>query len=374
MSVAAHVPATDFELLRADIERQPELLAEKIPQIRADARRAAAELPDSFPRIYLVGCGDSLNSGMATQLLWERLTGLPVQAIAAMSFSRHAVETAPAGSLVVTVSQSGTVRRVVEAVRTARARGLRTLVVTGRPDSPLGLEPADVMMPFDFPKLGVVPGTTSYAVAIIANIELAAALALDQSAADDVRAAVDHLPELVASTLATAWPIAEDHAQAFEATSPVLIIGAGPQLATAHFTARKLFEIPQLIALSQETEEYAHDEFSIVDRSFRALQFAPDDRAVVRNVEIAMRLRQLGVHLAVITDLTLAPAFESSADVIYPMSAVPLEVAPITYALPAEMLSYFVAKRLGGSYYHMDDPIHAAIGDAQIYESAISDD
>jgi glucosamine--fructose-6-phosphate aminotransferase (isomerizing) len=291
-----------------------------------------------------------------------------------MTFSRYAVETAPAGSLVVAVSQSGTVRRVVEAVRAARARGLRTLVLTGHPESPLGIEPADVTMPFDFPKLGFVPGTSSYAVALIANVELAAAFASDSAAAGAVCAAVDRLPDLVAASSATAWPVAEEHACAFEASSPVLVLGAGPQLATAHFTARKMFEIPQLVTLSQETEEYAHDEFSIVDGGFRVLQYAPPDRGLVRNIEIAGRLRQLGVHLAVITEVASAAAFASSADVIYPLPAVPSDVTSITYALPAQILGYLLGKRLGGSYYHMGEPTHALIGDAQIYESAISSD
>ncbi len=374
MSVAAQSLVTDLELLRADIDRQPELLAAMIPSVRADAQRAASALQGSFPRVYLVGCGDSLNSGMATQLVWERLTGLPVTAIPAMTFSRYAVETAPAGSLVVAVSQSGTVRRVVEAVRAARSRGLRTLVLTGHPESPLGTEPADVTMPFAFPKLGFVPGTSSYAVALVANLELATAFATDKEASRVVSASVDRLPELVAASEATAWPIAEMHARSFEATLPVLVLGAGPQLATARFTARKLFEVPQLVVLSQETEEYAHDEFSIVDGRFRALQYAPPDRGLTRNIEIAGHLRQLGVHLAVITEARSAPAFASMADVVYPLPSVPPDVASITYALPSQILSYVLGKTLGGSYYHTGEPIHAAIGDAQIYDSVISSD
>jgi len=374
VSSVVQLPGTNLELLRADIDRQPDLLANTIPTLRTDAREAASALRTPLPRIYLVGCGDSLNAGMATQLVWERLTGSPVQSIPAMTFSRFAVETAPPNSLVVAVSQSGTVRRVVEAVRAARAHGLRTLVLTGNPDSPLGIEPADVTMPFVVPKLGFAPGMSSYAVALVANLELAAAFAPDAAAAAAVHAAVDRLPELVAATAALTWPVAEGHALAFEESSPVLILGAGPQLATAHFTARKLFEIPQLVALSQETEEYAHDEFSIIDGRFRALQYAPPDRGLARNIEIAARLRQLGVHLAVVAETSTQPSFASSADIIYPMPAAPSDVAPVIYALPSQILGYLLGKRLGGSFYHVGEPLHALIGDAQIYESAISDD
>ncbi len=365
-------PATDLELLRTDIDRQADLLADSIPTLRADARRAATAIGSAFPRIYLVGCGDSLNAGMATQLLWERLTGVPVEAIAAMSFSRYAVETATPGSLVVTLSQSGTVQRVVEAVRVARQRGLVTLVLTGKPDSPLGHEPADVTMPFAFPKLGFVPGTTSYAVALAANLELAAAFSRDQRAAESVRDEVDGLPDLISASRNVAWSIAETHAPVFEKSSPVLVLGSGPNLATACFTARKFFEVPQLLTIAQETEEYAHDEFSIVNEAFRVLLYAPADRGLGRSLEIATRLRQLGTHVAVVTDASLQAAFSASANVIYPMPSVSADLAPVTYALPSQVLAYLLGKHLGGSYYHTADPVHALIGDAQIYDSEIS--
>ncbi len=372
MTIESLSPATDLELLRTDIDRQADLLADNIPTLRADARRATTAIGSAFPRIYLVGCGDSLNAGMATQLLWERLTGVPVEAIAAMTFSRYAVETAPPGSLVVTLSQSGTVQRVVEAVRVARQRGLTTLVLTGKPGSPLGQEPADVTMPFAFPKLGFVPGTTSYAVALAANLELAAAFSRDEHAADAVRDEVDGLPDLIAASRSVVWPIAERHVAAFEKSSSVLVLGSGPNLATACFTARKFFEVPQLLTIAQETEEYAHDEFSIVDEAFRVLLYAPADRGLGRSIEIANRLRQLGTHLAVITDVSVQDAFSASADVVYPMPSVCADLAPITYALPSQVLAYLLGKHLGGSYYHISEPMHALIGDDQIYESAIS--
>jgi glucosamine--fructose-6-phosphate aminotransferase (isomerizing) len=372
VTVESLSPATDLELLRTDIDRQAGLLATSIPTLRADARRAATAIGAAFPRIYLVGCGDSLNAGMATQLLWERLTGVPVEAIAAMSFSRYAVETAPPGSLVITLSQSGTVRRVVEAVRVARQRGLATLVLTGKPGSPLGQEPADVTMPFVFPKLGFVPGTTSYAVAIAANIELAAAFSRDEHAAAAVRDEMDRLPDLIAASRSVAWSGAERHVGAFEKSSPVLVLGSGPHLATACFTARKFFEVPQLMTIAQETEEYAHDEFSIVDKSFRVLLYAPADRGLGRSIEIANRLRQLGTHLAVVTDASVQAAFSATADLVYSMPSVSADLAPLTYALPSQALTYLLGRHLGGSYYHTSDPMHARIGDAQIYESEIS--
>lgn len=365
---------TDLELLRRDIHRQGDVLREMAGPLRAAAQEVAAAIKGELPRIYLVGCGDSLDAGMATRMTWERLTGLAVEAVPAMSFSYGLVGTAPAGSLVVALSQSGTVRRVVESVRVARSRGLRTLVITANVESPLALEPSDGTMILDFPRLGFVPGTTSYAVALMAHLELAAAFGRDAAAIAVLRAEIDRAGDHVGAAHDVVRAAAEQHSKAITRSTPILVLGAGAQYATARFGARKFFEIPQLITISQETEEYAHDEFSIIDERFRVILLAPPDRGLARSTEIARGLHGLGVHLAVVTEERASGAFTELADVVYPMPAVPSDLAPLTYALPSQSLAYFLAERLGGSYYNSGDKTHADIIDVQIYEGGIYSD
>ena len=152
----------DPELLRLfgeDIRRQGAVVAEQVPLLRQAAEAVAGDLPPRPERVYLIGCGDSLDGAMASRPVWERL--LPdsvVEAVPAMTFSSYAVDSAPPGSLVVALSQSGKVTRVIEGVRAARARGMVTLAVTARADSPLAAEPVDHLMVVPFPKLGRFPG------------------------------------------------------------------------------------------------------------------------------------------------------------------------------------------------------------------------
>ena len=48
--------------MAADIRRQPELLADSRGWLRAAALQAARELGPRPSRIYLAGCGDSLDA------------------------------------------------------------------------------------------------------------------------------------------------------------------------------------------------------------------------------------------------------------------------------------------------------------------------
>ena len=371
MSSVPYAPISDFELLLQDNQRQPTLFQELIHSYRRLATEIAEKLPRNPARIYLVGCGDSLNAGMAVRYTWENLLGIPVEAVPAMTFSRYAVETAPPGSLVIGLSQSGRVSRIIEALEVSKHRGFFTLALTARADSPLASEVAELIRVFSFPKLGFVPGTTSYMAAILLYLELAIALCTDFEASQSLRASIDQLPESLCQVSAACLPLAAQHAGCIEKQRPVFVLGSGPHLATAQFTARKFFEISQLIVLAQETEEYAHDGYSIVQPGDNVMLYAPPDRSNERSLEIAGWLHHLNVQLAVATSERQVDKFSPMAQIIYPLPETCFELDPVIYAAPTGLLNYWVAKRLGGSYYAVASPIHYRDGDDQIYNSKI---
>lgn len=371
MTAVAHHDLDRLDLFEADIRRQSTVLADGAMALRDGSAEIARALAGRPPRAYLVGSGDSLDGAIAARPVWESVCGIPTEAIASMTFSTSEVERAPEGSLVVVLSQSGKVSRAVEAVRAARRRGLPTVAITASGSSPLAGEPTSATWVFGFEKLGAIPGTTSYALGALAFMELACAFA-PGPAATAVRSSIDGVPDLIAEAVANVDPVAERHATAMERSLPVLAIGYGPVLSSARFTVRKLLELTQLVTLWQETEEYAHDEYSLVDERFRVMQFAPPDRGHTRNIEIARYLRRLGSHIAVVTEGAGVPALEGFADLVYPMPDCDAFVRPLVYAVPGQLLSVKTARRVGGSLYGMAERVHREDGDPQIYESEIS--
>lgn len=367
-----HRDTEGLALIQADIEREADALEHGTRSIRDAVPDVRSSLPESFSRAYLIGCGDSLDAGIASRFAWESLDTMPVEAVPAMTFATSIVERAPRGSLVVALSQSGKVSRVVEAVRAARSHGLTTVTITANAGSPLASEPADATWVIDFEKLGAIPGTTSHLLGTVALYELGCELTRDGRARDRLRSELDDLGHLVGSAIEGCRPRAIEHAEAMDRDRPFLSIGYGPVLSSARFTVRKLLELTQLIALSQETEEYAHDEYSLVDPSFRVMQFAPPDRGKRRNLEIAHYLNRLGVHLSVVTDGPEADAYRDIADVMYGLPEMPASLAPLVYAIPGQVLSLAAARRVGGSLYGMAERVHRADGDPQIYESEIA--
>jgi glucosamine--fructose-6-phosphate aminotransferase (isomerizing) len=367
-----HSDLDGLELIETDIDRQGQTLTAAVPALRADVGAIVGRVPDRPTYVYLVGCGDSLDGGTAARFAWGHVVPCPVEAVPAMTFVTSVVQDAPEGALVVALSQSGRVSRVIEAVRAARARGLATIAITTNPMSPLAGEPADATWVIPFEKVGAVPGTTSCLLGAVALYEIGCALASDVEARDLLRDSLDGLGELVRRTVLTCAPVANEHAGAMERDLPILALGYGGAFASARHTVRKLLELAQIVAICQETEEYAHDEYSLVGPAFRVIQFCPPDRGTVRNVEVARYLRRLGVHLGVVADASASDMFRDIADVVYPVPSSPPPLAPLLHSVAGQLLSVATARRVGGSLYGMAERVHREDGDPQIYESEIA--
>ncbi len=410
-----------LDLVAADIRRQPELLADTNASLRAAASQAARELGPRPSRVYLTGCCDSLDALAAVRFAWERLLRLPVEAVPALTLSRYVLAAAPRDALVVALSQSGTVSRVVEAARRAVAGGLRVLVVTGKRDSPLAGEPVAARLVTPFRKTDGVPGTASFvfnlAVLYGLGAELAevwdgaplappattsslappatapspAPLATAQSPATApspaplatagpasltpaaVREQLAALPTLLRASLDSVWPVAAMHAAALAAEPGVeLLLGTGPGLATARFAARKRFELTQQAVMVQETEEYAHDQIAMVGPHTPTSVFAPPGAASVRGAEVLTSLIELGCPVAVVTergaDLGLGHEPRFRYDVEPGLDEL---LSPLLQALVPQTCACELARLVGGSFYGYADPVVAALGDRLIYESDV---
>jgi glutamine---fructose-6-phosphate transaminase (isomerizing) len=365
-----HHDPEGLELFETDILRQADVVESLASVMRAEAEKLVAGM-NKPTHVYLVGCGDSFDAGIAARFAWERVLRVPVEAVSAMTFATSVVDLAPTGALVVGLSVSGKVSRVIEAIRAASERGLDTVTMTMNPDSPFAHEPSTATWIVDFTKLGAIPGTTSHLVGGLAMYELGCALSDASPDRDQLRTELDQLGILARQAVEVSTPIARQHADVMERDRPVLLIGYGPSMSPARFTVRKMLELTQLVTFWQETEEYAHDEYSLVDARFRVLEMAPPDRGRTRNVEIAQYLKRLGVHLAVVTDGSEADTFVGIADLIYKLPSCPSALAPLIYAIPGQILALETARRVGGSLYGMAETVHREDGDPQIYESEI---
>ncbi|MFG1705325.1 PfkB family carbohydrate kinase [Nonomuraea sp. M3C6] len=348
-AVPPAVTPYDIDVMRREISMIPEVIARHVADPDGHVRRIAETLTErGIEHLFLVGCGDSHFAGLATALAFQRHTGVSARAVHALDFARYQVRYLPERSAVVCVSFSGKVGRTTEAAVQARRFGHLTIALTNDQGGALA-QAAELVLPIEVPTLGFSPGTSTYLgmVATLDDLALrwARARGRDTEAA---RAALLAVPDLAERTLlANAGP-ADKAARTLAGHAWITFLGAGPNESSAKFGAAKLFEGPQLVGVSTNIEEWAHEEYFVSSPGTPVVLVAPSGAAADRAGEILGELDFIGAAPIVVSDA--AP--ELPALHLPLAGGVPEEFSPLLAALPLSLIGFHLAEVLGKQSYN----------------------
>lgn len=344
-------PATpyDIDVMRREIAMIPDVIDRHLTDPEGQVRRIARTLTDrGIEHLFMVGCGDSHFAGLATALAFQRHTGISASAVHALDFARYQVRYLPERSAVVCVSFSGKVGRTTEAAVQARRFGHLTIALTNNRSGALA-EAAELVLPIDVPTLGFSPGTSTYLsmVATLDDLALRWADARGRDV-DAARAALRAVPELAARTLADNAGPADKAARSLAGHGWITFLGAGPNESSAKFGAAKLFEGPQVVGVSTNIEEWAHEEYFVSSAGTPVVLVAPSGASADRAGEILSELDFIGAHPIVVSDV--APELPA---LHLPLAArVPEEFSPLLAALPLGLIGFHLAEVLGKKSYN----------------------
>src|SRR5438094_9173665 len=214
--------------MREEIAMIPRLLEEQHEILAQPLSILARGLHDAnIEHFYLVGCGDSAFAGAATALAFQKHAGIHAEEIHALEMARYRVRYLPQHSVVVCISFSGKVGRIIEAAKQARSFGHKVLALTGNPNSPLAKEATDVIT-LSIPTLGYSPGTSTYLAILAALLDLAViwgeARGVDTAQAQRL---LRNVPELAEQTLEAASEPAQRVAEQIAGHDWVPCVGGG---------------------------------------------------------------------------------------------------------------------------------------------------
>jgi glutamine---fructose-6-phosphate transaminase (isomerizing) len=254
--------------LRDQLERLPELIRNSSQRLEDDARSllsTAEHLGLQF--VVLTGCGDSAIAARAASYAWHQLAGAPAFPLEAMDvaryYGRQHQSWRPRGQLLLAISSSGQVARVVEAAQRLEAVPA-TLVcaVTADRSSPLA-EAADRVLDTSTPMSFAGPGLCSYVLALLALLHLAirsgevrGRYTMDEAAR--LRAALAGTAEAVAESLAGAQRPVSELGRSWARYESMELLGSGPTRASAAFGAAKMLDAVGLSAIDQDVESFMH--------------------------------------------------------------------------------------------------------------------
>lgn len=366
----------------AQVESLPELIRSEFQALDARVRRLLNhEECLSVKRVVITGCGDSHMAGLAAELAFEQLAGIPTEPMTAMQAARYAAPYLPAdfprNPLVLGISVSGTVARTREALVLSRKQGALTVAITANPTSPLAAV-AEKILDCSIPDFVFAPGVRSYRISLLALYLLAIRLGevrgrYSQDQANALRQELMQTADAIEATVAALNSKTRELAEAFADEKSFIFVGDGPSYATALFSAAKLIEAAGRHAMGQETEEWAHLQyFTNVDQATPTFLISPGYRGHGRAAELLEPMRRIGRTIIAVVpegDQAIAP----QANWVLPvMGQVREAFTPMIYPVAGELFAAHLADVVGEPFFRdFTGPYGSEVGGNGIRASVV---
>ncbi|MGE4326119.1 MAG: glutamine--fructose-6-phosphate transaminase (isomerizing) [Pseudodonghicola sp.] len=300
-------------------------------------------------RLTMVACGTAYYACLTAKYWFEQLARIPVEVDVASEF-RYREPPIPAGTAALFVSQSGETADTLAALRYCRGKADHILSVINVPESSIARE-SDLALPIHAGVEIGVASTKAFTCQLTVLLILALKAAADrgeigpETLADHI-AALRGLPQLMNIALDGADPMHRAALQLAEARD-VLFLGRGLMYPLALEGALKLKEISYIHAEAYASGELKHGPIALIDPSMPVVVMAPKDGLFDKTVSNMQEvLARKGKVMLISDEDGIAEAKDGVWSTIRMPRVAPL-LAPILYALPAQLLAYHTAVAKG---------------------------
>lgn len=309
-------------------------------------------------RVIVVACGTSSYAGMYAKYVFEHLARVPVEVDVASEF-RYRDPVIGAGTLLVTISQSGETADTLAALRLAKQKGSKVLSLCNVRNSTIDREADGHLYMNAGPEIGVASTKAFVAtLTLIQCLGLAFAKAKGALTRERESELVQHLlqvPSQMEAVLSYDKYFAEA-AQALKQAKGFLFLGRGVSFPIALEGALKMKELAYLHAEGYAAGEMKHGPLALIDKDMMVVVVAPKDEwyeKTLSNLEEAKsrggqiiaigsaedhRLRQLSQRFL---GIPKAPWFSH----------------PLLAVVPLQLMAFHVANSLG---HDVDQPRNLA--------------
>lgn len=307
---------------------------EKIREALASDVSGAVQLLKNQKQISVVACGTSYYAGLVLKsVLQPQGIGVDVLLGSEFQYVRTGRE-----RVVVAISQSGETADTLMAVRAAKQSGAKIIAVTNVAGSSLYRESDCNVMIGAGPEIAVV-ATKSFTCQAAALLKIALTLsgkkpelAKLHSLAADIDLLVDRAGEI------------EKIAGKLAARRDFFFIGRSFAFPCALEGALKLKEITYLHAEAYAAGELKHGPLSLLDKDVVVIALAPSDVSLPKMISNIQECKARDAALVVFSD---SDAAISKSEMHFRMPHMEPFAVPILYAVPLQLLAYYMAVKLG---------------------------
>jgi glucosamine--fructose-6-phosphate aminotransferase (isomerizing) len=338
-----------------EIHEQPTALRETLRgrmdrerRIVLDEQRIDADEFRHLDKVYVIACGTSYHAGMVAKYALEHWARVPVEVEIASEF-RYRDPILTPHTLVVAISQSGETADTLAAAAHARAQRAKVVGISNVVGSTLAREADAVLYTRAGPEIAVA-STKAFTTQILALEILALYLAQERRAmfpdeCADQLLRMEAVPDLIEQIFQQEQQIAQ-LAETFTAAGYVMFIGRQVGLPIALEGALKLKEISYMHAEGFAAGEMKHGPIALIEQGGPVVALATAGHVrgkIVSNIQEVKARGALVVAIATEGDTEIK---EHADHVIYVPEVHEL-LYPMLTVVPLQLLSYFVATRLG---------------------------
>jgi glucosamine--fructose-6-phosphate aminotransferase (isomerizing) len=308
----------------------------------------AEKILDQVKAVQIIACGTSYHAGLGARYWLEAIAGVPCRVEVASEY-RYRKTVLMDDTLVVTISQSGETADTLAALRAIKELTNLTLSVCNVPESSLVRESELKLMTRAGPEIGVA-STKAFTTQLVALLMLVVALGKRrQLSEDDERSLFQQaqgLPALITRVLQNKDTI-DEWAETFTDLENAIFIGRGTLFPIALEGALKLKEISYIHADAYPAGELKHGPIALIDQDMPTIAIASMDGFEGKIKSNIQEILARGGEVYLFADERLDVTDLGENCHVMKIPAVEAELAPILFAVPLQLFSYFVAVRKG---------------------------
>ena len=337
-----------------EIAEQPAVLGNAVSHYLSDDRKSIhlregdLDFTD-VDRLTMVACGTAYLACNVAKYWFETLARIPVELDVASEFRYREPPLSPK-SIALFVSQSGETADTLAALRYCSDKVARTVAVVNVPESSIARE-SDLALPIHAGREIGVASTKAFTCQLIALASLAIQAArqrghLSAEKEAELTHKLEGLPGIVIKALQADGKIRQVARQLAEARD-ILFLGRGAMFPIAMEGALKLKEISYIHAEGYASGELKHGPIALVDKHVPVVVMAPRDALFDKTVSNMQEVMARGGQIVLVTDKQGAEEAGDGTWQTIIMPDVDDLLAPIVYAIPAQLLAYHTAVTKG---------------------------
>jgi glucosamine--fructose-6-phosphate aminotransferase (isomerizing) len=298
----------------------------------------------AISRIRIVACGSAYHTGVTSKYVFEGMARIPVDVDLASEF-RYRNPILDRNELVIIISQSGETADSLEALRLAKAQGVKTLAIVNVVGSSIAREAEKVMYTWAGPEIAVAT-TKAYSAQLVAEYLLAIKFAYvrGQITREDMTAYVQDLkklPEQIELLLGNEKRI-QKFANRYVTAKDVFFVGRGIDYAISMEGSLKLKEISYIHAEAYAAGELKHGTISLIEDGTLVAAVVTQKNLYLKTTSNIKELTTRGAFVMAVTNEDNT-ALEQVADYVIYIPETNQYFTNSLAIIPLQMFGYYVA-------------------------------